>query len=338
MERVEDVDDVGGDGDRRRRGVRPPRAGEEPRARLPARRGAGAARGGGARCRRCRCCCGRRAATATTSWPSRRSARATASPPCCGATCAQLGYQVHPLEPRRDPRPAPAQHGGAASGWREIAAVAGGPVSLIGHSLGGIYAREVARAAPEHVRRVITVGSPFGGDLKSNVVWPMYESITGTRIKSIPPEVLDRMNEPLPVPSTAIYSRSDGVVAWHSCIDEEAPRGREHRTCRAATSACCTTRRRCTSSPIGWPRRPASTSRSGRRRGCARSPATGRGAGRGKAIAAMSRMRAMDAAFLAMERPAEPRHLGSVSIFGPGRGRAADLRRRAGAARGAARR
>jgi pimeloyl-ACP methyl ester carboxylesterase len=104
----------------------------------------------------------------------------------------------------------------------EVAAVSGEPVSLIGHSLGGIYAREIARAAPEHVRRVITVGSPFGGDLKSNVVWPMYESITGTRIKRIPPEVLDRMNDPLPVPSTAIYSRSDGVVAWHSCIDEEA--------------------------------------------------------------------------------------------------------------------
>ncbi|WP_420452350.1 alpha/beta fold hydrolase [Ilumatobacter sp.] len=106
---------------------------------------------------------------------------------------------------------------------REVVDEAGGPVSLIGHSLGGIYAREVARADPENVRRVITVGSPFAGDLKSNVVWPMYESVTGTRIESIPDDVMARMNEPLPMPATAIYSRTDGVVSWSSCIDAEAP-------------------------------------------------------------------------------------------------------------------
>ena len=105
---------------------------------------------------------------------------------------------------------------------QELAGQADAKVSVIGHSLGGIYAREVARAAPEHVRRVITVGSPFAGDLKANVVWPMYEAATGTRINSIPPEIMARLNEPLPVPSTAIYSRSDGVVSWKSCLDVEA--------------------------------------------------------------------------------------------------------------------
>ena len=104
----------------------------------------------------------------------------------------------------------------------EIVRAAGGNVSVIGHSLGGIYAREIARAAADRVRRVITVGSPFAGDLKSNVVWPMYEAVTGTRINAIGPAVMARLNEPLPVPSTAIYSRSDGVVAWRACIDVEA--------------------------------------------------------------------------------------------------------------------
>ena len=135
---------------------------------------------------------------------------------------SQLGYRMHPWS-RSEILALHRLSTVAVKRMEEVARVAGGPVSVIGHSLGGIYAREIARAAPQHVRRVITLGSPFGGDLKSNVVWPMYESITGTRINSIPPEVLERMNQPLPVPSTAIYSRTDGVVAWHSCIDEEAP-------------------------------------------------------------------------------------------------------------------
>jgi len=134
----------------------------------------------------------------------------------------RLGYVVHPWG-QAEILALHRLHTVAVSRLREVAAEAGEPISLIGHSLGGIYAREVARVAPEHVRRVVTLGSPFGGDLKSNVVWPMYESVTGTRIKSIPQEVLARMNEPLPVPSTAVYSRTDGVVSWFSCIDEEAP-------------------------------------------------------------------------------------------------------------------
>ena len=70
----------------------------------------------------------------------------------------------------------------AVARLEEIHQRSGRTVSLVGHSLGGIYAREIARAAPELVRSVITVGSPFAGDLKSNYVWPMYESVTGTRI------------------------------------------------------------------------------------------------------------------------------------------------------------
>ena len=134
----------------------------------------------------------------------------------------RLGYTVHPWG-RSEILALHRLSTVAVKRLREVTDEAGGQISIIGHSLGGIYAREVARAAPAHVRRVITIGSPFGGDLKSNVVWPMYEAVTGTRIRSIPQEFLAKMNEPLPVPTTAIFSRSDGVVAWHSCIDEEAP-------------------------------------------------------------------------------------------------------------------
>ena len=197
----------------------------------------------------------------------------------------------------------------------ELVAEAGGTVSLIGHSLGGIYAREVARAAPDRVRRVITVGSPFAGDLKSNVVWPMYEAVTGTRINSIPKEVMARMNHPLPVPSTAIYSRSDGVVAWRSCIDVDAAMAENvevqgsHIGLLHNPAVLYVIADRLAQpegdhrpfEPSGWKRLLASTVR----------PRDG-----GELMARMSRM---DAAFLAMERPNEPRHLGSLVIFGPGR-------------------
>jgi hypothetical protein len=70
---------------------------------------------------------------------------------------------------------------------------------------------------------VITIGSPFGGDLKSNYVWPMYEMVTGTHISSLPADFMARMAEPLPVPTTAIYSRTDGVASWRTCVDQPAP-------------------------------------------------------------------------------------------------------------------
>jgi pimeloyl-ACP methyl ester carboxylesterase len=107
---------------------------------------------------------------------------------------------------------------------REVCAQANGnKVSLVGHSLGGIYAREIARSAPEMVRCVITVGSPFAGDMKANYVWPMYEAMTGTRVDSIPTSFLEQMNEPPPVPSTAMFSRTDGVASWWCCVDDAHP-------------------------------------------------------------------------------------------------------------------
>jgi pimeloyl-ACP methyl ester carboxylesterase len=106
---------------------------------------------------------------------------------------------------------------------KEVRADGRGRLSLIGHSLGGIYAREIARGAPDDIRDVITVGSPFAGDLKSNYVWPMYEVATGTRIDTIPTRYLEQMNEPPPVPATAIFSKTDGVASWSCCVEQERP-------------------------------------------------------------------------------------------------------------------
>ena len=91
-------------------------------------------------------------------------------------------------------------------------------VSLVGHSLGGVYAREVARHIPDDIRCVVTLGSP-SQDLKANYVWPMFEVATGTKVGSLPQEFVEQMRTAPPVPTTSIFSRSDAVVAWKSVVD-----------------------------------------------------------------------------------------------------------------------
>jgi pimeloyl-ACP methyl ester carboxylesterase len=85
------------------------------------------------------------------------------------------------------------------------------PVTLIGWSLGGLYAREVAKRQPDKVARVITLGSPFSGDLRANHAWRLYEMINGHKVDRPPIEV--RVSEKPPVPTIALWSRADGIVA-----------------------------------------------------------------------------------------------------------------------------
>lgn len=97
-----------------------------------------------------------------------------------------------------------------------------GVVSLIGHSLGGIYARELARRMPNKVRQVFTLGSPFG-DGHEEGTWASGlfkrlnpESETSTELTLLKKHMA---NAP-PVPTTAIYSKGDGVVNWRTSVQE----------------------------------------------------------------------------------------------------------------------
>lgn len=94
-------------------------------------------------------------------------------------------------------------------------------VSLIGWSLGGLYARELAKLAPKDVRLVITLGTPFTGHPKATNAWRLYELVAGHKIGA--PEIHEPLRMPPPVPTTSIYSRTDGVVAWQCCIEKEGP-------------------------------------------------------------------------------------------------------------------
>ncbi|MBG9387147.1 esterase/lipase family protein [Caenimonas aquaedulcis] len=101
---------------------------------------------------------------------------------------------------------------------REAYEASGRKVSLIGWSLGGVYARELAKEMPELVRCVITLGTPFAGPPKSTNAWRIYELTSGRDIHS-EHQQFDLPAAP-PVPTTSIYSRTDGIVAWQGSIQQ----------------------------------------------------------------------------------------------------------------------
>ena len=93
------------------------------------------------------------------------------------------------------------------------------PVSLVGWSLGGVLAREVARERPEIVRSVVTLGSPVIGGPKYTKAASFYETVLREDLDAIERAVERRNQVPIRVPITAIYSRRDAVVKWEACID-----------------------------------------------------------------------------------------------------------------------
>ena len=104
---------------------------------------------------------------------------------------------------------------------RELHRLDGRKVSLVGWSLGGVYARELAKEMPEFVRCVITLGSPFAGPPQATNAWWLFERVSGH------PEPDARMQAALrvapPVPTTSIYSRTDGIVAWQCSLNPPGP-------------------------------------------------------------------------------------------------------------------
>ncbi len=106
-----------------------------------------------------------------------------------------------------------------------IAATYDTRISLIGQSLGGVYARNIAHRYPERVRQVITLGSPFAS-MTGRSVNPLVESLfrrqSGLSIQEIETRLraMSGGGSP-PVPTTAIFSRSDGVVNWRGCREDD---------------------------------------------------------------------------------------------------------------------
>jgi pimeloyl-ACP methyl ester carboxylesterase len=130
-------------------------------------------------------------------------------------------------------------HGYDASGWgqgrnhglrdgvadrmiahlRHVRRRTGRKVSLVGWSLGGLYARQLAKILPDDVQIVITLGSPFAAHPRSTNAWRIYEMASGKRADDRSDNFGAALAEPPPVPTTAIFSRTDGVCSWRGCVE-----------------------------------------------------------------------------------------------------------------------
>ena len=101
------------------------------------------------------------------------------------------------------------------------------PVLLVGWSLGGLYARELARLYPKKVKAVVTLGTPFSGHLRQNNGWRLYEKVAGHAVDSSP---IIPIKEKPPVPTLALWSHKDGVIAPRCAYGLEGERDKAVNT------------------------------------------------------------------------------------------------------------
>lgn len=123
------------------------------------------------------------------------------------------GYHVYPWEQGFNRGPVADTEQRLLDRVQQISARHDGrKVSLVGWSLGGAMARALAVGLPEHVRAVITLGSPLGGDPKATNAWRVFEMVSGLKVDD--PGLHQRLIEHPTMPFTSIFSKTDGVVHW----------------------------------------------------------------------------------------------------------------------------
>jgi pimeloyl-ACP methyl ester carboxylesterase len=128
----------------------------------------------------------------------------------------QRGYNAHGWLQGRNLGPKPAVLEATQARVVDLHQQTGRKVSIVGWSLGGIYAREIAKLVPDSVRQVISLGSPFGGPGEATNAWWLYKIFNPDH--SGVEQQRANLSEPPPVPTTAIFSRTDGVVAWQGAV------------------------------------------------------------------------------------------------------------------------
>ncbi len=129
----------------------------------------------------------------------------------------ELGYDTYAWKMGRNFGGVSSKRGALRDLLTEIHGATGRKVSVIGWSLGGVYARDLALQLPDMVRSVITLGSPFANDVRATNATRLYEALSGEAVEDNP-ELRAAIAGDLPVPTTSIYSRTDGIVNWHTCL------------------------------------------------------------------------------------------------------------------------
>lgn len=136
------------------------------------------------------------------------------------------GYWAHGWRQGRNWGPTPEVVEGIVERLHELHRRHEQKVTLVGWSLGGMYARELARQFPDEVRSVISLGSPYRMEaVDRSTLSPLVDRLLPTFERRLPEaEWLAEDDKPrLGVPATSIYSRTDGIVRWHLCIDRVTP-------------------------------------------------------------------------------------------------------------------
>ena len=132
---------------------------------------------------------------------------------------ADLGYRAHRWKLGYNMGYSFKLHYGMRDRVTELVDRYGEKISLVGWSLGGVYARELAREMPDIVRQVVSMGSPFRGHPASSNIGRIFNLFSEVPYKDIPNDFLQHMAVPPPMPTTALYTRGDGIVAWQSTVE-----------------------------------------------------------------------------------------------------------------------
>nr|WP_249159169.1 alpha/beta hydrolase [Bradyrhizobium jicamae] len=128
-----------------------------------------------------------------------------------------LGYDTHAWNMGRNFGGVGSKRGALRDLVKRIHESTGRKVSIVGWSLGGVYARDLAVQLPDMVRSIITLGSPFADDIRATNATRLYELLSGEGIDDIP-QIREAIAGDMPVPTTSIYSRTDGIVNWHTSL------------------------------------------------------------------------------------------------------------------------